>query len=987
MKKMRKCKACIAAGIAFVAMLGGIFVGTRYTRAENATEMQTASSLWESVEGITLEDNVDVPDYMKYGKYSTNRKNPESIKEIRTDEEQNLKAWELNGLMMTSESDNRSISFKNTLDLNGFTRTDEFLTVAPIPSVRGVLDYTEVEFMLQDADDENNYLKIILKNNSIYWAGTKILVETPKNSLSEGARIGFNGYTTEVVGDGTINYEYSDCIQPDNRQRAIKLRYDPNKKVVSVVRESGEIKDLPALDLEKQVGYGKAWKGFKNNRVNLTVTMRDFISQKAQLMILNVCGQGMNGTALVDKDAPVFSFGEEAEVIPAAQVGKNYPLYEAQSLDVVSGKIAYNCAVVSPSGKNVEIVDDCFIPTEGGYYTLTYKATDLVGNVATETFKVLATSALPAFTIEAEQAPGPFEAGCHIPVYEANVQGGSGKLNVTTEIIRVGGGESVTLIEGEFTPILGGTYCVVYTTTDYLGNTATKTLSYKVEQPKTVVVEALTELKRVFDGVPVSFPQPIAYDYVTRVGSKLNAKYEIAVCDKQGAEEVLEDGIFTPDKEKYGDSVTVKYTIYANNDTTKANAYVHTYDVPLYSREADGVATGQIEDYFAYDKEAFTTSYNPDSDSRYVKFYTEQVSTAQSISFVNPVIADGFSLDFALPAGEQNYNSLTISLRDSVDSRIGLDLELKKLDAKRTYVSSGGTTYAMNGAGNTFDVVTGEEISSPTPLSLKYKGGKILDYTDVAIFTPTVNFDGKTFNGFTSGRVYVTVTFNGITDKASMMFARIGTQMLYATYDEEEEAPVMMPFEDIIDPTIVFSSDIKDAYFINQTVEVPAATGYDVLSPYVAVYVTVKDPDGTKIYDNVLATEGLSFELESRGRYTITYEAEDSSENSTRKPFTIRAKDDTAPTVTISATKLQGKVGEKVTLPTALVLDDIDQEPRLYIMIVTPHATIVTLGERTNENAIDSYTFTEKGTYYIRYYALDASYNVTMTDIPVVISR
>lgn len=987
MKKMKKCKACIAAGIAFVAMLGGVFVGTRHTSAENATEMQTASSLWESVEGFTLEDNVDVPDYMKYGKYSTDRKKPESIKEILTDDEQNLQAWELNGLMLTSESDGRSISFKNTLDLNGFKRTDEFLTVAPIPSVRGVVDYTTVEFMLQDADDENNYLKITLEDDNVYWASAKVVVETPTCSTSQRVLIdAFKGYTTEIVGDANGNYDSADYVQPDNRQRAIKLRYDPNKKVVSVVRESGEIKDMPALDYEKSIGYGNAWKGFKKNRVNLTVTMRDFVSQKAQLMILNVCGQGMNDTALEDKAAPVFSFGEEAEVLPVAQVGKNYPLYEAQSLDVVSGKIAYNCAVVSPSGKNVEIVDDCFIPTKGGYYALTYTATDAVGNTAKKTFEVFATSALPTFTIEAEQAPGPFESGCRIPVYEANAQGGSGKLNLTTEIIRIGGGENVTLEEGEFTPILGGTYCVVYTATDYLGNTATKTLSYEVKQTKSMVVEALTELKRIFDGVPVCFPQPIAYDYVTRVGSKLNAKYEIAVYDKQGAREVLEGGIFTPDKEQYGDSVKVEYVIYANNDMTKANAYVHEYDVPLYSREEDGIATGQVEDYFVYDNAAFTTSYNPDSDSRYVKFYTEQAATTQSISFVNPVIADGFSLDFALPAGEQNYSSLTISLRDSVDDRIGLDLELKKLDAKRTYVCSGGTTYAMNGAGNTFDAATGEEVSSPTPLSLKYKDGKIRDYTDVAIFTPTVNFDGKKFNGFTSGRVYVTITFNGITDKASLMLARICTQMLYAMYDDEEEEPVMMPFEDIIDPTIVLTSDIKDAYFINQMVEVPAATGYDVLAPYVAVYVTVKDSSGTKIYNQVLATEGLSFELESRGRYTITYEAED-GDNLSRKVFTIRAKDDIAPTITVSATKLQGKAGEKVALPTALVLDDVDQAPRLYIMIVTPRATIVTLGERTDENAIDSYTFTEKGTYYIRYYALDASYNVTITDIPVVISK
>lgn len=979
MNKMKNFKICIASGLAVVALLGGVFVGARNTIAENAPELQTASSLWENVEGITLEDNVDVPNYMKYGKYATDYRAPENLIEVSTDEEQNLAAWELNGLMMTSDADNKSISFKNTLDISNLTANDEFLTFSPIPSTRGLYDYTEVEFLFQDADDESNYLKITAKHWNPYWAATNFYIETPTASVGTTAWYSaFKGYTRDASGlDGNT----------DIRHRAVKIRYDTKTKTTYIVRHAGQIDKLRALDNEEKVGYGNAWKGFKNNRVNLSVTMRGFVAQKAQLMILNICGQGMNGTSLVDKAAPVFSFGEEANVLPTAQVGKNYPLYNVRSLDVVSGSIEPDCTVVSPSGQNVEIVDGGFIPTKGGYYTITYTSKDATGNTASKTFKVLATGALSPITIEAEQATGDFYTGSHIPVYEASAYGGSGKLNVTTEVVRVGGGENVTVEEGEFTPLLGGTYCVVYTAKDYLGNTATKTLSYEVKPTQKVeewTVESITPLKRVFDGVQVCFPQPIAYDYTSYVGNRLNAKYEIAVYDKQNAREVLADGIFTPDKEKYGDSVKVEYVIYTNKDTTKAEAYKYTYDVPLYSREADGIATGQLEDYFAYDKEVFTALYNPNNDSEYMKFYTEQTGTAHSIEFVNPLIANGFSVNFALPAGEQNYESLTVSLRDSVDSRSGIDLELKKLDTSKTFVYSGGMRYAMNGAGNTFDAATGEEKGSATPLCLKFKDGQILDYTNAVVLTPTVGFDGKKFDGFASGKVYVKFTLNGVTDKASLLFTQICTHTLYAEYDDEGK---LIPFTDIIAPTLVLSSDIKDAYYLNHKVVVPTATGYDVLTPYIVVYVTVRTPDGTKIYNKVPATEELSFDLTAQqGRYTIIYEAED-AENGTRKQYTIRAKDVTAPTVAISVTELQGKAGAKISLPTALILDDLDRNPLLYIMIVTPRAKIISLGERTEENAIDSYTFTEVGTYYIRYYAVDASYNVTITDIPVVISK
>ena len=986
MGKMKKSIACIVAGLAFVTTLGGIFVGTRLTNAEDAPATQTASSLWETVEGITLEDNVDVPDYMKYGYYATDYQNPKTLKNVNSDDKQNLEPWEMNGLKMISEADNRSISFKNTLDISSFTKYDDLITLAPIPTVRGVPDYTEVEVLLQDAEDENNYLKITLKNRNYELGDVQIFVETPLSSIRTACRIGaFKGYTSDAK---EIENDDIDIGVEKHRHRATKLRYDPTTKRVTVVRQAGFLEDMYALDSESAVGYGKAWKGFKNNRVKLSVTMRGFSAQKAQLMILNVCGQGMNGDALVDESAPVFSFGEEAKIIPNAQVGKSYPLYEAHSLDVVSGRIEQVCTVVSPTGQNVEIKDGAFTPTKGGYYTLTYAATDAAGNKASKTFEIFATSALNPITINAEQVSGDFYVGNHIPVSEATAQGGSGILDVTMEVVRIGGAERIVVEEGEFTPILGGTYCVIYTATDYLGNTATKTLSYEVKQSTKIeawTVESLTELKRLFDGVPVYFPQPVAYDYVAYVGNKLNAQCEIAVYDKQGAKEVLKDGIFTPDKERYGDSVKVEYVIYPNNDPTKANAYVYEYDVPLYAKEADGTATGQLEDYFQYDKEAVTTSYNPDSNSEYIKFYTEKEATTQSIAFVNPVIADGFSLAFAFPAGEQNWSSFTISLRDSVDSRIGFDMELEEIPKNKTsmFLWSGGTKYSINGAGNTFDETTGVEIPSKTPLLLTYQGGKVRDYTNAVAFTPKVNFDGRKFVGFTSNKVYVTFTFKDVTGASSLMLSQICTQTLYAEYDHKGN---METFEDIIEPTISLLTDVKNAYFINQTVEIPVAIGYDVLTPYVPVYVTVKGPSGKKIFDKELVTEGLTFELDVRGKYTITYEADD-TENPSKKVYTIRTKDDTPPTVAVSATQLTGKVGKKISLPTALVLDDVDQSPRLFIMIVTPKAKIIMLGERTNENMIDSYTFTESGKYYVRYYALDESYNVTITDIPVVISK
>ena len=596
-------------------------------------------------------------------------------------------------------------------------------------------------------------------------------------------------------------------------------------------------------------------------------------------------------------------------------------------------------------------------------------------------------SPLPPITVEAEAVSGSFSVGDNIPVYEATAQGGSGTLNITTEVVRVGGGERLSAESGEFAPMLGGTYCVVYTATDYLGNIGTKTITYEVARTQTVFVESITELKRLFDGVQVRFPQPIVYDYVTYAGNKLNGKYEIAVYDKQNARTVLEDGIFTPDSQKYGESVKVEYVMYTNNDTTKEDAITYSYDVPLFAKEGDDRVVGRIEDYFVFDRNVFKTGYNPDNNSEYLKFYTKQAAEKQSISFANPLLMEGFHISFVLPAKEQNYTSLTISLRDSINSQIGLDLELVDITDgadkdKKTFVYSGGEKYAMNGTGNTVDANSGEELASKTPLSLTYKDGRFFDYNESTVLRPTVGFNGKAFNGFPSQKAYVTFTFNGVTGASSLLISKLCTQMLYVEYDEKGD---VQPFEDIMEPTIVLSSDVRNDYQLDEVVTVPSAIGFDLLTPNVDVYVTVQSPSGRKIYDKEPATEDLTFVLDSQGKYTITYEAED-AENGTRKVYTIRAKDLLAPTIAISATELQGNVGKELTIPKAVLLDNMDQNPRLSIMIVTPRGTIVALGERTEENPIASYTFTEKGKYYIRYCAFDDVYNMSLTDIPVVIS-
>ena len=360
----------------------------------------------------------------------------------------------------------------------------------------------------------------------------------------------------------------------------------------------------------------------------------------------------------------------------------------------------------------------------------------------------------------------------------------------------------------------------------------------------------------------------------------------------------------------------------------------------------------------------------------------EGVQGEKSFSFVNPLVADGFAISFAIPANETNFDTFTIQLRDSENAEVGFDLELRDIVEGKdqnamTYVRTGGVDYAMNGTYNTIsnDVETGSKI----PLSLQYFNGNIIDYQKSRVCTPTVGFNGEKFEGFPSGKVYVRFVFKGITGTSGITITKLANQIFYAMY--ERKTGNLMPFEDVNCPQIFLEKDIPDKFRYRETVEIPYAEAYDALSPYIQTYVTLCAPDGRYIYKDEPCVRGMKFVIESYGNYRLTYTARDTQKNPTNINYTISAKDTIAPTIVVSGREqLSCSAGEKINIPQAVLQDNNDKAPRLFIMIVKPDYSIITLGEQTSENKISSYTFAQKGKYRIRYYAVDGSYNATIVD-------
>lgn len=980
--------------LAFVLMIA-LSIGTFTTISafSGFSGELTPSDLFTVVSGFTLQSNQEVPDYMRYGAVY---KNGSVYKIDKNSTDDFLADWETNGVKVTTTVTNKKLYFANVLDIYSLTADEEMLVFSPVLNNQGNAEITDMEITLEDVEDPNCYVSIRLLENQWWAQGTAIRVSANGISPvayrwgdynetttygSEACYISFKGYTQDPGFSETTPVE-------DFRHRAFKFHYDPVTMTIYSTVQGDKKVPILKLDDPHAVGYGNEWKGFTSGRVKMSISVRSMKSTSARFMVFNVFGQELNGVEVVDTVAPVLQFEKAAAETPIAEVGKAYPLYKCQSEDLVYGELSCSVTVKDQDGNAVEVKNGCFTPTKAGIYEIVYSSVDGQNNKATKTFRVTAQNGIQAISIAFEQDERSYLIGDEIKLPAATLSGGSGCLSCTVEVKRVGGNETINIKNGVFVPILSGEYHLTYTATDYVGNQKKQTITYQVGERVKPMVVPVQQIVKLYDGIPVVVPIPEAYDYTSILGVKLNAVCTLTAQNADGSySEKIENGVFKPTKAKFGDSVTFRYEVKCVGGAGQKEEFGYTVPLLDLPEKAEG--------YFDFNDAIFETKYNDGDEAGYLSFITKSgVKGNQSIVFANPIGSEGFELSFSIPANATNFKSFTIKLRDSVDATIGFDLEIRAMTSgydmnDKLFVRSGGVDYAMSGTFN--KLVNGNEVASGIPLNIKYVGGKLIDYSKKTICTPTVNFDGKEFSGFPSKKVMLEIEFNGVSGKAGITLTKISTQTLGQLYrlmenDDGEVYYEPTKFVDSVRPQIYLDQDIADEYKIGQKVVIPYARAYDVLSPHIDVLVSLCDPDGNYlIYDEVV-NDNMSFTLNSYGAYTLTYSAKDAAGRPQSVVYTISAKDSLAPTLSLKAdADLSLSVGDSITYEVlyanAIVQDENDVNPQLYVMIISPNYSMTVLSSKTN-----IFVFDKAGTYYIRWYATDYSYNAVWKDVTVQVA-
>lgn len=166
-------------------------------------------------------------------------------------------------------------------------------------------------------------------------------------------------------------------------------------------------------------------------------------------------------------------------------------------------------------------------------------------------------------------------------------------------------------------------------------------------------------------------------------------------------------------------------------------------------------------------------------------------------------------------------------------------------------------------------------------------------------------YGGAEFNGFTSGKVYMRIEFEGVTGPASILVSTLNLQPL-------RDTPL-----DRVSPKVVIMGEYGGMHSIGDLAEIPMALVGDVLDPDVEAKVEVRDPSGNivtatdgTLLNKVSADRKYTIEIKEYGNYRVTFTSTDTAGVSTNPSFVISVDDKSAPVITLFPGKRRcGDVG------------------------------------------------------------------------------
>lgn len=832
-----------------------------------------------------------------------------------------------------------TLEFSPIIDLSEATASQPFIELFATPSQIGAVDFEKITVTLTDVEDANCYVRISGRQSA---EGN---VSSFTYFLAGGNGQPMEGWEGNGWDKLHINNEWGTPFRhsfygtyPDNPdeipgESLISLRYDAATR--SVYTGTNFV-----IDLDSTQYFSTLWSGFPSGRVRISVSADLYSGSAANFMVTSLMGVDLSQNRLTDASAPQISIAAETSSMPAAEVGRQYPVPAATAWDdysddcPVTAEVWYN--FTSANAVSVPLEEGSFTPERRGLYAIVYRAEDAADNMAEQIVWVNALTDAPDVTIGLDSTELTAMAGETVALPAAHTDGGSGPVTVSVAVVSDDG---ETPVSGTFRPVKAGTYTLIYTATDYIGQTALAQCTVTVSPNATPVFpDEITLPRYLFSGSAYSVPEVYADDYSG--AEPVQRPASVYLRDAMGERQVT--GTFTPTVLQNGDTVDLIFRI----DGTDAER-VCTIRTLLPFAAQDGRMRLQMQNYFVTDG---ATAQAGDSA---VTIGAQRADGG--FTFANRLLAEGFSLSLNAVPAKSLYVGLKITLEDSLDPSVRLVIEIAK---------NGTTSLARVGTASV-------ELSSGF-LTSSASNAFVIGYRSGTVTFGTVSLSAGTFAGFPSGFAYLSVAFAGASEGSAFEVMDINDQ------------PISAAANDRIRPKINLFGTYGDAAAFGARQVIPAAIAGDVLDPNTTLLLTVTAPDGTNVtaadgtvLSGIVPERAYEIDLTQYGQYFVSYVASDTfSGKSFELGYAITVEDRTAPEITFAHDFAASvKVGDVIVIPDFTVTDNVTAADGLRIAkyVLTSQGRLIELTGTGN-----AFRPVHAGEYEVRIIAVDAAGNIAM---------
>lgn len=848
--------------------------------------------------------------------------------------------------------------YNKIIDLNDLAPTDDLVNLYVVPKTIGRPDFQVLTITLTDIYDSTNMVMI---------SGTNV-----RDGYTESTghwEYEYSKYTCYIKG-GSTNQPLSgwqgSSLHVNNTYGYSALcsfcglgpggtSMDTDRFTVSFdYQERQVLKDgRYVIDLDNPNDFTEMWNGFTTGEVILSISLSD----AGSFVITDIANEKLTSDLVfLDNVKPVVTVDYEGyEEVPNTMLGLPYPLFEATAQDSYAGALEVSRKVYfdyAGAKEEIAIVNGAFTPLKVGTYTVENSAVDYCGNVGVECYEIVVapTSSPIIASIVSSTKITSGKMGDKITVADINIAGGYGNLEVERAVYDQNGNE-IKITNGYFVPFTAGAYTVEYKVSDYVGQT--KTLKYTVaveESDLPVFLEEVNLPRYVMNGKQYELPLLSGYAFST--GVAVEKQSEIWVKDGKGSRK-LDSNIYLAVVTSNGMDIEITYKLQDGgkecSQTYVVKGYITTKENGAMVMKSYFVSSANVTASEESDKLTYTTS-----------------SSGETISFINPVLAEGFLLDLSL-VGMSNANVITLTLTDYENSNLKVSAKIQKNGSASVLTINGTKTYdlpnvAFGGLGK---------------YTLRFNN--IYSQLGVTSNESTAWFSIDSSNNyFASGKVYLDIEFTQVSGESSLQLFELNGQNL-------KQLAV-----DLLRPSVaLFGSTVALKYELGQNVTTIKAIGADVLDPYVKTTLTVTDANKNVVTDvngvklqGVSASEEWTFNLASYGNYTILYTATDSNNKMGSYQYVVGATDDIKPTLHLEYRVVENaKVGDIIYVPSARGEDNVTKNVKVGYYIITPDGVL----HYFNRELYDSFKVSVQGEYVIRYTLIDDAGNMTLKDFTIVV--